>query len=114
MQSEKHTDPNQLPDSKPSHRHHFAKATKAAQKRATGSTPVPVVQPHEWERRKARIQRRHPHITPEFYLDPKTNLWTMKTICAKTGQIKIVAANKHPYKALHFGMEALVDRAIIK
>ena len=111
MQSETLTNPNQFPDSQPSQRHHF---TKAAQKRATDLTPVPLVKPHEWERRKARIQRRYPHITPEFYLDPKTDLWTMKKVCAKTGQVKIVAAHKQPYKALHFGMEALVDRAIIK
>jgi hypothetical protein len=90
------------------------KQPKATQNSGTALTPAPLVKPHEWERRKARIQRRHPHITPEFYLDPKTDLWTMKTVCAKTGQIKIVAAHKHPYKALHFGMEALVDRAIIK
>jgi hypothetical protein len=38
----------------------------------------------------------------------------MKTTCRKTGHVKIVASHVKPYSALHFGMERLVDRAIIK
>jgi hypothetical protein len=76
--------------------------------------PFPLVKPHEWERRKAQIQRRHPHLDVEFYQDPATQLWTMKTTSRKTSEVKIVAAHPKPYSALHFGMEKLVDRAIIK
>jgi hypothetical protein len=38
----------------------------------------------------------------------------MKTTCRKTGEVKIVATHVKPFSALHFGMEKLVDRAIIR
>ena len=76
--------------------------------------PFPLVKPHEWERRKAQIQKRHPHIDVEFYQDTQSGLWTMRSTCRKTGQVQVVASHSKPYSALHFGMERLVDRAIVK
>jgi len=74
----------------------------------------PLVKAHEWERRKAQIQKRHPDKDVHFYLDTHSKLWTMKTTCRKTGEVKIVAAHVKPFSALHFGMEKLVDRPIIR
>jgi hypothetical protein len=86
----------------------------ASAKRSKIQGPFPLVNPQQWERRKAEIQRRHPDKDAEFYQDPQTGLWTLKTICRKTGETKIVAAHAKPFSALHFGMERLVNRLVIR
>ena len=87
---------------------------KASSRRSRPQGPTPLVKPHEWERRKAQIKQRHPDKDADFYQDPKTGLWTLSTTCLKTGQVKIVATHPKPFSALHFGMEKLVTRLIIR
>jgi hypothetical protein len=87
---------------------------KASIKRSRLEGSAPLVKPHEWERRKAQIKERHPDKDADFYQDTRTGLWTLSTTCLKTGQVKIVATHPKPFSALHFGMEKLVTRLIIR
>ena len=89
-------------------------AANVSTKRSKLQGPFPLVSPQQWERRKAEIQRRHPDKDVRFYQDPQNGLWTVKTTCRNTGETKIVAAHPKPFSALHFGMEKLVNRLIIR